>query len=993
MNLVKSATLALVTLPLACLAQVPSLIHYQGRVWANGSEFDGTGNFKFALVDQGVDVNVPAVASPTVFNGFLVGATVSQPGTGYQTAPSVTVSGSGSGARLSATVSGGVVTGIQVLSPGSGYQQGNTIITIDPPPLNLSITTYWSNDGTSTGGSQPQKSVSLPVNMGAYSVLLGDGSLPNMLPIPVDAFRNPDVRLRVWFSDGINGYEQMTPDQRVTAVGYALMASSVSDGAITATQLANGSVTSGKLATAAVSTQHIQTGAVTSEQIANGAIDGAKLNDGAVSAEKLAVGALTNAQAREGQVVMSPEPRPDLEQQGFVRIGMTDQTKVRELEGFNTKAVQLVWTGKELLAWGRIGSDGKYYKSGYRYNPTTDSWAEISTSYAPTPVEGKHGAVWTGTEMVVSNGSYNPSSNTWRSGPSSDALVWTGSVVLTPNQQYNPTTGVLSAISTIGAPSSDRGKASVVWTGNEMIVWGGRKLSTYNDPLLNTGAKYNPTTDTWTSLQTSGAPSARYDHVAMWTGTKMIVWGGETKYTEDDRSGALYNPISNAWTGSIEGAFSDVSPGNAVWAGNSMLVFGQRSNEFPTQIHSYNPSSGTWTSMPVDKSVNYNDQYSKSVWTGTEMIVCGGNPSGVQAGVRYNPQSNQSIPINSPAPVLQAMQANLSWYRAVWTGTEVLFWNGRAGFCFNPSTEQFRNINTSGSPSIEHSFGAVSTGNEMVIWGGSFSSNYLNTGARYNPVTDTWTPMNLSGAPSGRVNHSLVWTGSEVLVWGGTSEKRYDNNSNRYDYYTNSGGLYNPATNTWRQTSRTGAPAEGFSFLRGLWIGEELVVLTKNSMYAYNPIQDKWRLVIDNLMTSGWSNPSIWSGDYILDSYSSYNLKKNIFIQSIGARSFGSLVPWVNQEIFAWGGKGISTPDNQGWVFNPNDNRWREWMPVMRQTNLEGGLQPYSHTGWPMKHRAGHQAIWTGKQVILIGGRGLDSSYDPGIAIITPKALYYYLKP
>ena len=58
-------------------------------------------------------------------------------------------------------------------------------------------TTFWSNDGTSIAGSQPTNAVSLTVNSGLYSVLLGDTSLANMTAIPVSVWSNADVRLRV----------------------------------------------------------------------------------------------------------------------------------------------------------------------------------------------------------------------------------------------------------------------------------------------------------------------------------------------------------------------------------------------------------------------------------------------------------------------------------------------------------------------------------------------------------------------------------------------------------------------------------------------------------------------------------------------------------------------------------------------------------------------------------------------------------------------------
>ena len=55
-----------------------------------------------------------------------------------------------------------------------------------------------------------------------------------------------------------------------------------------------------------------------------------------------------------------------------------------------------------------------------------------------------------------------------------------------------------------------------------MIVWGGN--GTGGD--LNTGGRYNPSTDSWVATTTTGAPDARVLHTAVWTGTEMIVWGG-----------------------------------------------------------------------------------------------------------------------------------------------------------------------------------------------------------------------------------------------------------------------------------------------------------------------------------------------------------------------------------------------------------------------------------------------------------------------------------
>jgi hypothetical protein len=84
--------------------------------------------------------------------------------------------------------------------------------------------THWSNDGTSTAGSEPTAAVSIGVEKGLYSVLLGDASLANMGVLPTTVFTNTDAWLRIWFNDGVNGSQLLLPDQRLGSVPYAMRA-------------------------------------------------------------------------------------------------------------------------------------------------------------------------------------------------------------------------------------------------------------------------------------------------------------------------------------------------------------------------------------------------------------------------------------------------------------------------------------------------------------------------------------------------------------------------------------------------------------------------------------------------------------------------------------------------------------------------------------------------------------------------------------------------
>ena len=59
-----------------------------------------------------------------------------------------------------------------------------------------------------------------------------------------------------------------------------------------------------------------------------------------------------------------------------------------------------------------------------------------------------------------------------------------------------------------------------------------------------------------------------------------------------------------------------------------------------------------------------------------------------------------------------------------------------------------------------------------------------------------------TNAPLARAQHNAVWTGTEMIVWGGA----IPGNASR-----NTGGKYNPATDSWTATSTVNVPA-GRSF-------------------------------------------------------------------------------------------------------------------------------------------------------------------------------------
>jgi hypothetical protein len=124
---------------------------------------------------------------------------------------------------------------------------------------------------------------------------------------------------------------------------------------------------------------------------------------------------------------------------------------------------------------------------------------------------------------------------------------------------------------TIASPEG-RVYHTAVWTGTEMILWGGQ---TGPSSYLNNGGRYNPSTDTWTALSTANAPTARYLQTAVWTGNEMIVWGGQDEFFNDLNTGGRYDPSTDSWTPtSTVNAPSGRYDHTAVWTGSEMIVWG-----------------------------------------------------------------------------------------------------------------------------------------------------------------------------------------------------------------------------------------------------------------------------------------------------------------------------------------------------------------------------------------------------------------------------------
>ena len=80
-----------------------------------------------------------------------------------------------------------------------------------------------------------------------------------------------------------------------------------------------------------------------------------------------------------------------------------------------------------------------------------------------------------------------------------------------------------------------------------MVIFGGCKGGSCGTKL-NDAFEYNPVTNAWAATTTTSLPVVRSSQTAVWTGSKMLVWGGATTSAVAVNSGGAYSPQFQTYT-------------------------------------------------------------------------------------------------------------------------------------------------------------------------------------------------------------------------------------------------------------------------------------------------------------------------------------------------------------------------------------------------------------------------------------------------------------
>lgn len=313
----------------------------------------------------------------------------------------------------------------------------------------------------------------------------------------------------------------------------------------------------------------------------------------------------------------------------------------------------------------------------------------------------------------------------------------------------------------------------VVWTGTEVVVWGGEKPS--EGEWHDDGAAFNPATGVWRELADSPL-APRSEHVAVWTGSEILICCG--RIVGGGIAAAAYHPASDQWR---EIAAPPLSPafGEAIWTGREMLVFGGVGGGGTTNLTgaaAYDPVDDSWRRLA---DLPYGLERTADSTIGGGVIYAWPSPlAGVAPGpLLYDIAADEWRPLPDPpdhapsSPSLVWTGDNLFAYGVEEhhdrvTGTSVLF---------DTATETWSHTTPAPLEPVQPSEGvdgsqkAAWTGDEVIIWTGWVGTNWdepITRVVAYDPEADSWRllePAPVEG--QGLWHEPIIWTGSQLITY------------------------------------------------------------------------------------------------------------------------------------------------------------------------------------------------------------------------------------
>ncbi len=281
----------------------------------------------------------------------------------------------------------------------------------------------------------------------------------------------------------------------------------------------------------------------------------------------------------------------------------------------------IIWGGDDINDW---GTGGPVYANGAAYTPSTNTWRMLPDA----PIEPRTDAtlIWTGRQVIAFGGR----------GSDGNAIP--------DGAEYDPASDSWNLLPPLPNPGSTPVGATAVWTGNELLSWVTYEVNLGSGGLnsLTQAAALRAGSTTWDTLPKSSTAISTYEATMVWTGSEVLAFGGSDCLPGEScpaflpSAGTVYafQPVSNRWTEMTVG----INPvGPAISTGNAVVVdsSGQIVHRAPARVIS--PSFGMvfdianrkWLRLPPRSPSGFGDE----VWTGSQFLIWwsgNGNNTGIE---------------------------------------------------------------------------------------------------------------------------------------------------------------------------------------------------------------------------------------------------------------------------------------------------------------------------------------------------------------------------
>jgi hypothetical protein len=297
-----------------------------------------------------------------------------------------------------------------------------------------------------------------------------------------------------------------------------------------------------------------------------------------------------------------------------------------------------------------------------------------------------------------------------------------------------------------------------------MMVWGGEPgPDSDGGQVLSDGldgARFEPGSARWGEIP--AAPiAARAGHLAVWSGSEMLVWGGKSVAGRSLLDGAAYDPVSDRWRRLSDSPLRGQGDTVGAWTGNSWLIIHGFGNvgRGSAQVATYEPAIDRWREIG---ELTVPPGSAAMAWTGSEALVLVNPTSGRSLGIRLSPAAFAWSMIEPPFDGIHAGLAIL------WTGSEAMMatagervpgsaaaWDQLVRY--DPATDTWRRATL--PPDALHTLEPLWSGRHAIFFGGAGT-------IAYDPAADVW-----HGVASGDIGYweaeSRVWASDRLIAWSG----------------------------------------------------------------------------------------------------------------------------------------------------------------------------------------------------------------------------------